>query len=135
MDFQQKMQISLIVLFTGLVVVFLMLIALTLIIKGYGSAVHSISKRYSESSTKLIDDINAPSGEAEAPEVETRQDTELPAVSMGDIPAETIAAISAAVYCTMPGGRITSLKRAVRKENPSGTAWGMAGRLWNTRPF
>lgn len=134
MDFQQKMQISLIVLFTGLVVVFLMLIALTLIIKGYGSAVHSISKRYSERHTGRPSG-DAPSGEAEAPEVETRQDTELPAVSMGDIPAETIAAISAAVYCTMPGGRITSLKRAVRKENPSGTAWGMAGRLWNTRPF
>jgi|GEM_PF-1148728 Na+-transporting methylmalonyl-CoA/oxaloacetate decarboxylase gamma subunit len=134
MDFQQKMQISLIVLFTGLVVVFLMLIALTLIIKGYGSAVHSISKRYSERHTGRPSG-DAPSGEAEATEVETRQDTELPAVSMGDIPAETIAAISAAVYCTMPGGRITSLKRAVRKENPSGTAWGMAGRLWNTRPF
>ncbi len=128
------MQISLIVLFTGLVVVFLMLIALTLIIKGYGSAVHSISKRYSERHTGRPSG-DAPSGEAEATEVETRQDTELPAVSMGDIPAETIAAISAAVYCTMPGGRITSLKRAVRKENPSGTAWGMAGRLWNTRPF
>ena len=134
MDFQQKMQISLIVLFTGLVVVFLMLIALTLIIKGYGSAVHSISKRYSERHAGRPSG-DAPSGEAEATEVETRQDTELPAVSMGDIPAETIAAISAAVYCTMPGGRITSLKRAVRKENPSGTAWGMAGRLWNTRPF
>jgi Na+-transporting methylmalonyl-CoA/oxaloacetate decarboxylase gamma subunit len=46
MNFKQELQISLTVLLTGLVVVFLMLIFLTLVIKGYGSAVQFLQAKY-----------------------------------------------------------------------------------------
>lgn len=134
MDLQQKVQISMTVLLTGLVVVFLMLIALTLVIKGYGSAVTSISaklkaKRENRALGKTIP-------KADIPEAAGQAESNLPAETVEEgIPEEVVAAIAAAIYCTMPGSRIKSLRRARNQSNTGHSAWNMAGRINNTRPF
>lgn len=134
MDLQQKVQVSLTVLLTGLVVVFLMLILLTLIIKGYGSAVTSITAKLRAKREKRV----SKDGTALKAATETVKQAEvnLPAETADvSIPAEVVAAISAAVYCMMPGSSIRSLKRAPRQNNTGCSAWNMAGRFNNTRPF
>ena len=134
MDLQQKTQISLTVLLTGLVVVFLMLIALTLIIKGYGSAVSSISTKLKAKRLKQASDVTV--RKADMPEAPQQTEKSQPAemVEQG-ISGEVVAAISAAVYCTIPGGRIKSLRRAPNQNTTGRSAWNMAGRFNNTRPF
>lgn len=127
MDFQQKVQISLTVLLTGLVVVFLMLIFLTLIIKGYGTAVNSIQLKLEQKHSNKNGTV------PEKAEVlqETAEAGTLPAAETG-IPEEIIAAVTAAAYCTCPGCTVTSVRRLARQ---SRSAWNAAGLLENTRPF
>ena len=48
------------------------------------------------------------------------------------VPAEVVAAISAAVYCLYPGSRVRSLRRAEARPR---SAWRAAGIFENTRPF
>lgn len=127
MTVEQEAQIALVVLITGLVVVFAVLIVLTGIIKGYGSIVHGLGQKKKAGKTP----------EKEAPPalkpVQNVASAPVPAVQAG-IPGEVIAAISAAVYM-MDGGASTvkSIRRAPQQSNRS--AWGMAGLLENTRPF
>lgn len=133
MDLQQKMQLSLTVLITGLVVVFVMLVFLTWIIKWYGNAVHAIQARLDEKQKEgraIPDGLleSAPAAE-ETPEPAAVFDS-----AEEEIPGEVLAAISAAVYCMFPQGSVTSVRRSVsagRTRSP----WGMAGLLENTRPF
>lgn len=137
MNFQQEVQVSLTVLITGLVVVFLMLIFLTLVIKGYSSAVHSLqSKQNKEAPRNRVQPVSQPepvqaSGSSPAaPETE-----EGPFVEEG-IPGEVLAALAAAAYVTIPDGVVTSVRRAApAAPQRSRSAWGMAGLLENTRPF
>ncbi len=127
MSFEQQVQLSLIVLLTGLVIVFVVLVFLTYIIKGYGTV---ISKIQAGGSPKK--DI----GTAEAAPARSvnigSSKTAVPAEA--GIPEEVIAAISAAVYMTYgaSAGTITSIRRA---SQPARSAWAMAGLLDNTRPF
>ena len=131
MDLLQKTQISLTVLLTGLVVVFVMLIALTLIIKGYGSEVNAISAKF-----KAKRDGQASGKAAREQESPLEAEQDLPdGTAEEGIPEGVVAAIAAAVYCTMPGGRIKSMRRAPNQNSAGRSAWNMAGRLNNTRPL
>lgn len=128
MSFELKMQIALTVLLTGIVVVFVMLIFLTYIIKGYGAIVSSIeekmgvNKKAQESPTP----INFVS--AKKPAALTEQYVQ------AGISDEVVAAISAAVYM-MYGASASSVTSIRRASQSNRSAWGMAGMLENTRPF
>lgn len=128
MSFEQKVQLSLIVMLTGLVIVFVMLVFLTYIIKGYGSIVRGIEEKTQNKNAVQ----SAPASKTFASAEKSAQ-VAAPTVQ-GGIPDEVVAAISAAVY-TMYGtsvSTITSIRRATR---PNRSEWGMAGLLENTRPF
>lgn len=123
MDPQNEVLLSLTVLLTGLVVVFMVLIFLTLIIKIYGGAIHSATKKRKESAK--------PAATAPAPVPAPKP---APIAVEEGISGEVVAAISAAVYMTygVSASSIRSVKRAAA--NPR-SLWGEAGRLENTRPF
>jgi Na+-transporting methylmalonyl-CoA/oxaloacetate decarboxylase gamma subunit len=128
MSFEGKVQLSLIVMLTGLVVVFVMLIFLTFIIKGYGVIVKGIQEKSGVKSAVQA----APAPMIFAPAEKSVAAT-VPVIQSG-IPDEVVAAISAAVY-TMYGtsaGTVTSICRATRANR---SEWTMAGLLENTRPF
>lgn len=114
MGFEQQVQLSLTVLLTGLAIVFIMLIALTFIIKGYGSAVKQLQDKLGGKPSLPVS-------------------TGSPVVQEG-IPEEVVAAISAAVYM-MYGTSATQIKSIRRAAPSSRSAWRMAGLLENTRPF
>lgn len=119
MSLDQKIQLSVIVLLTGLVIVFIVLIFLTYIIKGYGRVLSGLQTN-SDGKKEISEPLAA------AP---------LQSLSVqGGIPEETIAAISAAVYALYgtSAGRVTGIRRS---SQPNRSAWGMAGLLENTRPF
>ena len=121
MNFDQKVQLSIIVLLTGLVIVFVMLIFLTYLIKGYSAIIKNI---HPDEKTK-----NIPKA---APAVQ-KAFVPVPSVEAG-IPEETVAVIAAAVYAMYgaSAGKVKSIRRAVQ---PGRSSWKMAGLLENTRPF
>jgi len=121
MSFEQKVQIALTVLLTGIVIVFVMLIFLTYVIKGYGAIVSSIEAKISPKKTAPA--VPSPVSFASAAS----------AIQEG-IPDEVVAAISAAVYMMYgaSGSTVTSIHRAAQSNR---SAWGMAGMMENTRPF
>ena len=139
MSIDQKVQLSLIVLLTGLVIVFAMLIFLTFIIKGYSATIRSImSKNNSKKADTAIDtkpekeDVKVNESSDVSYEVPSEQSTNL--VIEEGIPEEVVAAISAAVY-TMYGtstNKVTHIRRSVQSNR---SAWGMAGLLDSTRPI
>lgn len=122
MSLEQKVQLSVVIILTGMVIVFAMLIFLTYLIKGYGAVVRKLQASLgSQNTEKPI--VAAPVAYAKP----------VPAVEAG-IPGEVVAAISAAVYMTYgaSAGNVTSIRRAAQ---PARSAWSMAGLLENTRPF
>lgn len=123
-------QIAVVVLATGLVIVFVVLICLIAIIKLYGTAIHLAQNK--KQVKKTADSKPLPSASASAPELTAAQ----PAVSTVEegIPLEVVAAISAAVYTLY--GKDTPVLSAHRSARAGGrSAWGQAGVLSNTRPF
>lgn len=124
---------SLIVLITGLVVVFAMLILLTLIIKLYGSAIHNMHNG-GKNKKKTLE----PEKKVEQPKVASIHKAQplpssKPAVEAG-IPGEVVAAIAAAVACLEGEGTSYKLK-SVRRAAAVRPVWGAAGLAENTRPF
>lgn len=120
------MNLALIILVTGLVVVFVALIALIVVIKAYGSLVSSMTgkKQETKKETKPIPvPIPVPAVPA-APAA--------PAVQEG-IPGEVVAAIAAAVDYLYGSG--THVVRSVRRVPQNRSSWGAAGLIENTRPF
>ena len=130
MSLNDNVQISLVVLFTGLIVVFAMLIFLTLIIKLYGNIIHGISDKKKKPPRPA--DFT-PAVPAAKPVVPAPLPKPVQVVEEG-IPQEVVAAIAAAVECTYGSGScvVKSVKRAVKSAR---SAWGTAGLLENTRPF
>lgn len=133
----ENMNLSLIVLLTGLVVVFAALIFLTFIIKGYGALVSSMTAKSKQkaadaaaraAAAKAAPKVSAPAAAAVKPAVSAPA----PAVQEG-IPGEVIAAIAAAVDYTYGTG--THVVRAVRRVPQNRSAWGSAGLAESTRPF
>lgn len=125
MSLDQKIQLSIIILLTGLVIVFVMLIFLTYVIKGYGAVVRSLQSNQ-EDHRDSVQPVAVTSPSAFIPAA-------VQSVQAG-ISEETVAAISAAVYVLYgaSAGKVTSIRRAAQ---PNRSAWGMAGLLESTRPF
>lgn len=128
MNLGQEIQLSLTVLFTGLVIVFVMLIALTFIIKGYGAALNKIQNKMVGGDDKRPADSSTPEPIAKNGSPKTRNTPVNSAVS-----GEVVAAISAAVYMMYGTSyEVTNIRRAPRTNR---SAWRTAGLLENTRPF
>ncbi len=127
MNFEQEVQLSITVLFTGLVIVFVMLIALTFIIKGYGAVVNRIQNKMSGDAKSTADDSTPVLiAQKNAPKTSTSS-------ANGAVSGEVVAAISAAVYMMYGASyEVTNIRRAAR---PNRSAWKAAGLLENTRPF
>ena len=123
----ENMDLALIVLLTGMVVVFAALIVLTYVIKGYGMIITSITsgskkkKAEAQAAKKAVEKAAAKPAAPAAPVVQ------------GGIPGEVIAAIAAAVDYTYGAG--THTIRAVRRVPQNRSAWGSAGLAESTRPF
>lgn len=119
-------QIAGIVMATGLVIVFVVLICLIFIIKLYGAVIQSVQKK-KQIPKAAAANVPVPSASAAV------QKPVAPAVEEG-IPTEVVAAISAAVYTLY--GKETSVLSVRRRVRTGGRcAWGQAGILNNTRPF
>jgi Na+-transporting methylmalonyl-CoA/oxaloacetate decarboxylase gamma subunit len=135
MNVQQEMQISLTVLITGLVVVFLMLIFLTLVIKGYGNAVHSLQSRYNRKKSRDEGPLLKSEPAQAAEPVPAEPQPLLQSSTTEGIPDEVLAVLAAAASSVIPGGVITSVRRAAVAPDFGRSSWKMAGLLENTRPF
>lgn len=122
---------SLIVLITGLIVVFAMLVLLIVIIKIYGSAIYKMHNggkgKKKEPENKEVKPAVPPVQKAQT--LPAAQ----PAVEAG-IPGEVVAAIAAAVACLDGEGTGYKLK-GVRRAAAVRPVWGAAGLAENTRPF
>ena len=124
LDGTDPASISLTVLLTGLIVVFLVLICLTFIIYLAGAVVHkALGKKKAPAPEKNIPALApAPVALVEAPAVED------------GISEEVVAAIAAAVYC-VEGAPLSAVKSIKRSRSNARSAWGMAGLIENTKPF
>ena len=129
------MKLGLIILLTGIVVVFSVLVLLIIIIKVYSTVVSNAqnsieAKRVEKQAVKEA----AVQEEAPAPVVETAAEKE----DDGTIPGEIIAAIAAAVEVIFGEGAVavTSVRKAkVQRTSKRHSAWKAAGMAENTRAF
>lgn len=129
MNFMEEVQLSLVVLFAGLIVVFAMLVFLTLIIKFYGNLIHGAT------GSKKENGEGKPAAPAAQPVPAAQAPAPAPAVEEG-IPLEVVAAIAAAVESVYgENAAVTGVRRAPRAKRSPRSAWAAAGRLENTRPF
>ncbi len=117
-----------VVVITGLVLVFAILVLLMLIIKLQGVIFSSMDKNKKEPAAPAAPAAKPAPVKAAAPVAKAAP---APKVEAG-IPAEVVAAIAAAVAC-MDGGRYT-LRSVVRKREGR-SAWNMAGVIASTDPF
>lgn len=132
-----NLKLGLIILLTGIVVVFAVLILLIIIIKVYSTGVSNAQSRIEE---RKVEVKKAKTGQPEntetKPVVEAAEKTKQPD---GDsIPGEIIAAIAAAVEVIFGEGAVTvsSVKRAkTQKTSKRRSAWKAAGMAENTRAF
>lgn len=121
----EKINLALTVLLSGLIVVFFALIVLTFIIKGYGKIINKIQKN--------IDALKISKKQHEKLVVTTPEhcDNKID----GQIPAEVVVAISAAIYSFYGHThKIYSVKR-IKLSSSSKPIWSLAGAFENTRPF
>lgn len=126
-------EIAVIVLVTGLVVVFLALVVLIAIIKIYGTIVHNVQERNRQKKLEKAASQIAATKKEMPQALPLAEPAPGPQVEAG-IPDEVVAAISAAVYCTMgEGASVVSVRHS--KRAGSRCAWGQAGVWANTRPF
>ena len=122
--------LSLTVLLTGLVVVFLLLILLTFIIKLYSTLVYKAQHR-----TKKPEDEGQESPQhSRAPAVPAAVAPALPVAQEG-IPGEIVAAIAAAVDAYYEGSGVVHTVKSIHRSRCYRTAWSTAGIMENTRPF
>ena len=124
-----KVTLSLTILLTGLVVVFLVLIVLTEIIKLYGTLVYNATNKNTK--PKPVEKAQEPAPAPVSAPVPAAPAA--PAVEDG-IPGEIVGAMAAGVYCT-EGASVSAIKSIRRSRSASRSAWGMAGVMENTRPF
>ncbi len=127
-----NLKLGLIILLTGIVVVFSVLVLLILIIKLYSTIVSNAQNSIESKKVEKAKIESKPEEKAHA--VETAKEK----LDDGTIPGEVIAAIAAAVEVIFGegGAVVTSVKRA-RPQKTSGrrSAWKAAGMAENTRAF
>lgn len=133
-----NLKLGLIILLTGIVVVFSVLVLLILIIKLYSTAVSNAQNSIEQKKTAKVK-VEKTETEAKKPEQPEPAKTEQ-AVSKDDgtIPGEIVAAIAAAVEVIFGEGAVTV--KSVKRARPAGTsrrrsAWKSAGMAENTRAF
>ena len=121
----EEMNLALTVLLSGLIVVFLALIALIFIIKGSGKIIGKFEENINSTKKDNISDTNNKSVITEYIEDDINN----------DVPEEIIAVISAAIYSIYGyKQKIHSVKR-VKKSSSNRPIWGSVGVINNTRPF
>ncbi len=122
----EKFEFALTVVLVGVTIVFLALLALTLIFILYGKILGGVyankNDKGSPPKATKTEQKNAPTP-APAPVVEQ---------GIGD---DVIAAISAAVACMMGGSSSGFAVRSIKRSAQPRKEWRMAGMLQNTRPF
>ena len=122
------MQLAVVIIISGLVIVFLALIVLIAMIWAMGKVLSSFKRDKKPSAPKQAQAAPAaPKPAAPTPKAQVAEE---------GIPGEVVAAISAAVAFMMEetgasGYVVKSIKRA-REARP---VWGLAGITENTRPF
>lgn len=121
------MELALIVLLTGVVVVFTVLIILIFIVKIYSTIVYNATQK-SKQKKEAVKEIGREKVDNEEKVVEIVQPDD-----DDSIPDEVIAVIAAAVS-SMYGSKAPKIK-SVKRSSASRSAWGNAGLLENTRPF
>ena len=126
-------QIALVVLLTGMVITFVMLIILTFLIKIYGAIVYNAQNK-SRQESKKEEPSQAPAAAPVAAAVTAAAPVSVPAVE-GGIPQEVVAAIAAAVYTTTCGTHVVKSVRRAASPVSSRSVWAAAGLLESTRPF
>ena len=117
-----------VVVATGLILVFGVLVLLYLLITLEGIIFSALDKKKKEKLAPKKEPVPAPVAKKAAPQAPV-----VPVVEAG-IPGDVIAAISAAIACMDDGAGYTL--RSVKRANASGrSAWGQAGINAYTEPF
>ena len=132
----ENLDLAMIVLLTGMVVVFVALIVLTFVIKGYGALISSVTVARKKKKAEAQVAKKAAQDATVKPAVPVVKKAAAPAAAPAvqeGIPGEVIAAIAAAVEYTYGAG--THTIRAVRRVPQNRSAWGSAGLAESTRPF
>ena len=128
----ENMETALVVLVTGLVVVFVALILMIAIIKIYGTLVYKAQNGNAQKRAAKAEEKPAPKVPATAavPAVPAAA----PAVEAG-IPGEVVAAIAAAVVSVSEEEHKAYAVKSIKHAAGSRPVWSMAGLMDNTRPF
>ena len=124
----ENMDTALVVLVTGLVVVFAVLILLTAIIKIYGTIVSKAQNKTAQAKPSKAAEKTAPKAPV------TAAVPAAPAVEAG-IPGEVVAAIAAAVVSVSEEEHKGYAVKSIKRTAGSRPVWSMAGLMDNTRPF
>ncbi|HCC01478.1 MAG TPA: hypothetical protein DHW78_02900 [Ruminococcaceae bacterium] len=124
-------QIAIVILTTGLVIVFAVLVLLILIIKLYSTAVHTAQKK-----RRGTDDIETTvASVSQRHSLPSPEPVSAAPAAANDISPEIVTAICAAVYALYGEETpILSVRRAATRTG-SRSAWRQAGAYSNTRPF
>lgn len=115
------------ILLTGFTVVFLVLLILIGIIKGYGNVIYNIQNKKR---------MKKASRNADLPKVEREPEDEPAVIIEAESDTdedELIAVISAAVYSVYSPSEVRI--KSVRRVSPRGSAWRAAGLSDNVKPF
>ena len=133
----ENLKIGLIILLTGIIVVFSVLVILIFIIKGYSTAVSNAQSRIEKSRIEKVDD--PVDNEGAAGDMVFGEKAEEPALADdGSVPGEIVAAIAAAVEVIFGAGAVSvkSVRRAANQgHSKRRSAWKSAGMAENTRAF
>lgn len=129
----ENLKLGFIILLTGIVIVFTVLVLLIGIIKLYSSLVSSVQNSIENKKSKKAETVKkeavAPEPKpTKAPEEKTEQ-----VVDDSAVPLEVIAAIAAAVEVVFGQGAVKI--KSVRKSSKRRSAWKSAGVAENTRSF
>lgn len=129
---KENLELGFIILLTGIVVVFAVLVLLIAIIKLYSTIVYNVQNRGNKKDGKddSISTVKTEPSEVKSNAVEKSEPVR---ETDGSIPGEIIAAIAAAVEVIFGQGnvKITSVKRSAKRRS----AWKSAGMAENTRSF
>lgn len=126
----ENLKLGFIILLTGIVVVFAVLILLICIIKLYSTLVYNAQNK-NDKKGKSKEKIEEKIAEAKPePELTAAEEPEL---SDGSVPGEIIAAIAAAVEVIFGEGAVKI--KSVKKSSKRRSAWKSAGVAENTRSF
>ncbi len=131
-----EMKLALVVLLTGLVVVFVMLILLTLIIKIYGSIIYNAKKNNKKKANNLP--VKKDDESTKALNISKSESIE---DNKGGISEEIVAVIAAAVsvFSESEGKnyKINDISPVLENKfnNRIRSVWSLAGLLENTKPF